>query len=147
MWLQWSGFLRTTQGLSYAVIGEMIGDSSERCQAVLDQFTASFNFTGAAQSICSARCCLQWLLIVPVPVCCSYAKSLSLLLTSITQHRAPGLPFETALRGFLETFRLPGESQKIYRIMQAFSVHYWAQCGRTSPFRYIFKQHDYSHLK
>ena len=53
----------------------------------------------------------------------------------LTSHLGAGLPFETALRGYLEAFRLPGESQKIYRILQAFSEHYWKQCGRTSPFR------------
>lgn len=46
-----------------------------------------------------------------------------------------GLPFETALRGFLEAFRLPGESQKIERILTSFADQYWRQCGRTSPFR------------
>ena len=32
-----------------------------------------------------------------------------------------GLPFETALRGYLEAFRLPGEAQKINRILMAFA--------------------------
>jgi len=37
------------------------------------------------------------------------------------------LPIDAALRLFLESFRLPGESQKIDRIMQAFATHYFNQ--------------------
>ncbi|GAB2297173.1 hypothetical protein Dimus_031286 [Dionaea muscipula] len=35
---------------------------------------------------------------------------------------------DTALRLFLETFRLPGESQKIQRVLEAFSDRYYEQC-------------------
>jgi hypothetical protein len=38
-----------------------------------------------------------------------------------------GLPLDVALRVFLESFRLPGEAQKIGRLMQAFAEHYYAQ--------------------
>ena len=34
---------------------------------------------------------------------------------------------DTALRLFLETFRLPGESQKIQRVLEAFSERYYDQ--------------------
>nr|KYP64761.1 Pattern formation protein EMB30 [Cajanus cajan] len=34
---------------------------------------------------------------------------------------------DTALRLFLETFRLPGESQKIHRVLEAFSERYYEQ--------------------
>ncbi|KAJ8546039.1 hypothetical protein K7X08_018622 [Anisodus acutangulus] len=34
---------------------------------------------------------------------------------------------DTALRIFLETFRLPGESQKIHRVLEAFSERYYEQ--------------------
>ncbi|KAF6005006.1 hypothetical protein F1559_004857 [Cyanidiococcus yangmingshanensis] len=37
------------------------------------------------------------------------------------------LSIDVALRLFLESFRLPGESQKIDRIMQAFANHYFVQ--------------------
>lgn len=35
---------------------------------------------------------------------------------------------DSALRTYLETFRLPGEAQKINRIMESFGKHYHAQC-------------------
>jgi brefeldin A-resistance guanine nucleotide exchange factor 1 len=34
---------------------------------------------------------------------------------------------DTALRTFLETFRLPGESQKIQRVLEAFAERYYEQ--------------------
>ncbi|EPS71757.1 hypothetical protein M569_02992, partial [Genlisea aurea] len=37
---------------------------------------------------------------------------------------------ETALRTFLETFRLPGESQKILRVLEAFSESFYEQCSK-----------------
>jgi len=36
------------------------------------------------------------------------------------------LPLLAALRSFLESFRLPGESQKIERLMEAFADRFWA---------------------
>ncbi|GMH15286.1 hypothetical protein Nepgr_017127 [Nepenthes gracilis] len=38
---------------------------------------------------------------------------------------------DTALRLFLETFRLPGESQKIQRVLEAFSERYYEQSPQT----------------
>ncbi|KAI7725536.1 hypothetical protein M8C21_025519, partial [Ambrosia artemisiifolia] len=38
-----------------------------------------------------------------------------------------GLVLDTALRAYLETFRLPGESQKIHRVMEAFSERFFEQ--------------------
>lgn len=38
-----------------------------------------------------------------------------------------GMSMDTALRLFLETFRLPGESQKIQRVLEAFSDRYYEQ--------------------
>eukprot|EP00002_Diphylleia_rotans_P026961 TRINITY_DN5399_c0_g2_i1.p1 TRINITY_DN5399_c0_g2~~TRINITY_DN5399_c0_g2_i1.p1 ORF type:complete len:1189 (+),score=232.70 TRINITY_DN5399_c0_g2_i1:1205-4771(+) len=43
-----------------------------------------------------------------------------------------GMSFDSSLRMFLESFRLPGEAQKIDRIMEAFSERFYAQC--PSPF-------------
>ncbi|GLJ15134.1 hypothetical protein SUGI_0247540 [Cryptomeria japonica] len=37
------------------------------------------------------------------------------------------MSIDTALRTFLETFRLPGESQKIQRVMEAFAERYYEQ--------------------
>lgn len=39
-----------------------------------------------------------------------------------------GLSFDTAIRMYLESFRLPGEAQKINRIMESFGRHYHRQC-------------------
>ena len=39
-----------------------------------------------------------------------------------------GLTFEAALREYLESFRLPGESQKIYRILESWSRQFFRQC-------------------
>ncbi|KAK9741820.1 hypothetical protein RND81_03G130900 [Saponaria officinalis] len=38
-----------------------------------------------------------------------------------------GMNLDIALRIFLETFRLPGESQKIHRVLEAFSERYYEQ--------------------
>ncbi|CAO2820443.1 unnamed protein product [Amaranthus hypochondriacus] len=38
-----------------------------------------------------------------------------------------GMTLDTALRIFLETFRLPGEAQKIQRVLEAFSARYYEQ--------------------
>lgn len=35
--------------------------------------------------------------------------------------------FDTAIRMYLESFRLPGEAQKINRIMESFGRHYYEQ--------------------
>lgn len=39
-----------------------------------------------------------------------------------------GLSFDMAIRVYLESFRLPGEAQKINRIMESFGKMYHAQC-------------------
>ena len=44
-----------------------------------------------------------------------------------------GLTLESALRLFLDSFRLPGESQKIERVMEAFAGRYYgANAGLAS---------------
>ncbi len=43
-----------------------------------------------------------------------------------------GLEFDSALRQFLASFRLPGEAQKIERILEIFAMHY--QRNNTSVF-------------
>ena len=42
--------------------------------------------------------------------------------------RHAGLAFDMAIRLYLESFRLPGEAQKINRIMESFGKHYHEQC-------------------
>ena len=39
-----------------------------------------------------------------------------------------GLSFDHAIRLYLESFFLPGEAQKIGRILEAFSKRYYSQC-------------------
>ena len=43
-------------------------------------------------------------------------------------HYGADLTFEAALREYLESFRLPGEAQKIYRILDAWSRQFFKQC-------------------
>lgn len=46
-----------------------------------------------------------------------------------------GVILDTALRTFLETFRLPGESQKIQRILEAFSERFYEQQKKCEFFK------------
>ncbi|DBA68573.1 TPA: hypothetical protein ACH3X2_013515 [Trebouxia sp. C0005] len=39
-----------------------------------------------------------------------------------------GMPFDIAIRVYLDSFRLPGEAQKINRIMESFGARYHMQC-------------------
>jgi brefeldin A-resistance guanine nucleotide exchange factor 1 len=43
-----------------------------------------------------------------------------------------GMRIDTAIRTYLETFRLPGEAQKINRIMESFGKHYHAQVRKRA---------------
>ncbi|KAA8494037.1 ARF guanine-nucleotide exchange factor GNOM [Porphyridium purpureum] len=43
------------------------------------------------------------------------------------QFNFANVPYTSALRIFLESFRLPGEAQKIDRIMHAFAAHFYAE--------------------
>ncbi|XP_010519703.1 PREDICTED: ARF guanine-nucleotide exchange factor GNL2 [Tarenaya hassleriana] len=52
-----------------------------------------------------------------------------------------GMSLDTALRTFLETFRLPGESQKIERIIEAFSERFFQQQSSE-----IFASKDTVHI-
>lgn len=45
-----------------------------------------------------------------------------------------GLSFEAALREYLESFRLPGESQKIFRILEVWSNQFFQQ-NETGVFK------------
>lgn len=44
----------------------------------------------------------------------------------VTRFACVDVPIDTALRRFLTSFRLPGEAQKIERIVEAFAGHYAA---------------------
>mmetsp|Transcript_17390 Transcript_17390/g.52068 ORF Transcript_17390/g.52068 Transcript_17390/m.52068 type:complete len:1953 (-) Transcript_17390:228-6086(-) len=47
-----------------------------------------------------------------------------------------GLDFDSSLRMLLQAFRLPGEAQKIHRIVESFAGHYFQQCSG------VFKTQD-----
>lgn len=47
-----------------------------------------------------------------------------------------GMSFDGAIRLFLESFRLPGEAQKINRIVESFGTYYHEQCPK------LFKNAD-----
>ena len=38
------------------------------------------------------------------------------------------MPFDMAIRVYLDSFRLPGEAQKINRVMESFGARYHMQC-------------------
>jgi len=76
-------FLRACPGLSKAAVGEVLGEPGAFSAAVLDAFTATFDFGG--------------------------------------------LSFEAGARAYLEAFRLPGEAQKIDRIVNSFGRRYYGQ--------------------
>ena len=82
-------FLRTTPGLSRAVIGDLLGEPAPRALAVLDAYARSFPWAGAC--------------------------------------------FEGSLRSFLGGFRLPGEAQKIYRVLDAWSQAYYSANAAPGP--------------
>ncbi len=55
-------FLRTCPGLSKSIVGDLLGQNTERCLRILDAFTHMFDFSGAAsQSLCCQVClrCLK----------------------------------------------------------------------------------------
>ena len=64
--------------------------------------------------------------------CCLQATAKCLLSSQHLHQPAvsclAALSFDAALRMYLESFRLPGESQKINRVMESFGQRYHAQC-------------------
>lgn len=57
------------------------------------------------------------------------AFNMDVLESYVANFNFDGLPFARALRMFLTTFHLPGEAQKIERIVEAFAAQYHA-CNR-----------------
>jgi Sec7-like guanine-nucleotide exchange factor len=52
----------------------------------------------------------------------------------VSTFRFHGLGFDDALRKFLSAFRLPGEAQKIERIMETFSAQFYDNNPGKCPF-------------
>lgn len=71
---------------------------------------------------------------------CERCKRLLMIYASTFEFA--GKPFEAGLREFLEAFRLPGESQKIDRVLEAFALRYWAQTTHDT----LFKSADAVHI-
>ena len=139
-------FLRMCPGLSRQIIGDLLGENNERCLRVLECFTASFDFTGLPPKFKLPPPPTHLGLLASgksdptdpaLPASkfsglCSQIES-SPTLEAESQSCRPicicaGLPFEAALREYLESFRLPGESQKIYRILESWSRQFHRQC-------------------
>ena len=60
--------------------------------------------------------------------CChSDTFNIQVLKQFAVQFNFSGLTFDAALRAFLESFRLPGEAQKIDRIMEVFAQRFCEQ--------------------
>lgn len=54
----------------------------------------------------------------------------------VSKFNVAGLDLDLALRRLLYLFKLPGEAQKIDRVMQVFSKHYYdSNCGENSPLK------------
>ena len=53
---------------------------------------------------------------------CSFNKEV--MYAYVDQMDFTGMPIVEAIRRFLDGFRLPGESQKIDRLMEKFAAHY-----------------------
>ena len=66
-----------------------------------------------------------WILTAGQPVC-SWVLGVGVRQQVGALHA--GLAFDMAIRLYLESFRLPGEAQKINRIMESFGKHYHEQC-------------------
>lgn len=57
--------------------------------------------------------------------------SLKVMHAYVDSFNFQGMEFDEAIRVFLQGFRLPGEAQKIDRIMEKFAEHYW-KCNPTA---------------
>ncbi|EFJ51864.1 hypothetical protein VOLCADRAFT_87471 [Volvox carteri f. nagariensis] len=103
-------FLRTCPGLNKTTIGELLGDP--------DPFylQASAGRGQGAEATAAGLCFSGFQQGCPFPVLESYTIGFDFA----------HLKFDSALRMFLESFRLPGEAQKIDRIINAFGRHYYA---------------------
>ena len=148
-------FLRVCPGLSKTTIGELLGEPSEFWLSVLANFVSTFDFAGARLLVtasCRARAAVlatyeqddtsgcMWRCMggmwhkqyaAPTLLNLIYAKG---LVSSCRQCRltmlaaCAGLDFDSSLRMFLQSFRLPGEAQKIARVLESFSSAYHTQC-------------------
>jgi brefeldin A-resistance guanine nucleotide exchange factor 1 len=60
------------------------------------------------------------------------AFNISVLECFTKQFNFTNMALDGALRTYLEAFRLPGEAQKISRVLEAFASHYYEQCPQVS---------------
>ncbi|GAQ85003.1 GDP-GTP exchange factor [Klebsormidium nitens] len=57
--------------------------------------------------------------------------NISILECFTKQFNFTGMALDGALRTYLEAFRLPGEAQKISRVLESFASHYYEQCPQV----------------
>ncbi len=100
-----SRFLITRKGLSKQMIGDYLGNISHPFNmATLNCFALEMDFSGMQIDTGTSVCKFPW------PPC------------------SPDLLYFSALRKFQTYFRMPGEAQKIERLMEVFSQRY-CQCN------------------
>lgn len=103
----------TCGGLTKSSIGDFLGENTPFSLGVLAAFAKLHDFTGAVQLFALA----VWLIAADDP-----------------RPAHTGQSFDAALRAYLASFRLPGESQKIDRLMETFATQFVA-CN-PGVFRY-----------
>ncbi|RWW71365.1 hypothetical protein BHE74_00020898 [Ensete ventricosum] len=93
-------------------------------EGVSESFTKNFHFIDSVKAYLSYA--LLRASVSPFPVVFQYATGIFavLLLRFRESLKFSGLEFDTAIREFLKGFRLPGEAQKIDRIMEKFAERY-----------------------
>lgn len=63
---------------------------------------------------------------------------LSVMHAYVDSMKFSGMKFDTAIRELLKGFRLPGEAQKIDRIMEKFAERYWVSLFCIVAFCHLF---------
>ena len=115
-------FLRQTEGLDFAAVGEYLSDPADDCKAVRIARTA---YVTAVVLYCrsgTVRPATGVLTARGVQVMHSYVDAMDFT----------GIKFDDAIRMFLLDFRLPGEAQKIDRLMEKFAERYHV-CNAAQP--------------
>ena len=100
-------FLKTTEGLDKAKIGEYLGEKYVR------KYPYQYDFFN--------------LFLLFSYKCCRHDFNIKVLHNFIDNFSFKDMHIDIALRRLLSTFRLPGEAQKIDRMMEKFAERYFNQ--------------------
>lgn len=105
---------------------QVIAQFNSKPQAAIDALTAAGHWKGEADEIASFLWASAGLSTAKVGEFLSEPKAANLAALRAYTALFPftGKSFDDALRDFLSRFRLPGEAQKIDRIMEAFAGHF-----------------------